>query len=144
MSIVNNRKAYYEYHIIEEYDAGIVLLGSEVKGIRQANVTLNDSFIYIKSGEVWIKNLKVARYKQAYFMEKHDENRDKKLLLTKKQIQKIEKSLQDKGITCIPLSIFIKNNRIKVKIGIAKGKKLYDKRESIKNKDIERDMKRMY
>jgi len=144
MSIANNRKAYYEYHIIEEYEAGIVLLGSEVKSIRQANVTLNDSFIYIKSGEVWIKNLKVSRYKQAHFMEKHDENRDKKLLLTKKQIQKIEKSLQDKGVTCIPLSIFTKNNRIKVKIGIAKGKKLYDKRESIKKKDIERDMKRMY
>jgi SsrA-binding protein len=142
MAIVNNRKAHYEYHIIEEYEAGIVLLGSEVKGIRQANVTLNDSFIYIKSGEVWIKNLKVARYKQAYFMEKHDENRDKKLLLTKKQIQKIEKSLQDKGITCIPLSIFIKNNRIKVKIGIAKGKKLYDKRSSIKEKDIKREISR--
>jgi SsrA-binding protein len=144
MAIVNNKKAYYEYHIIEEYEAGIVLLGSEVKSIRQANVTLNDSFIYIKSGEVWIKNLKVSRYNQTHMLEKHDENRDKKLLLTKKQIQKIEKSLQDKGITCIPLSIFTKNNRIKVKIGIAKGKKLYDKRESIKKKDIERDMQRIY
>jgi len=142
--IINNKKAYYEYHIIEEYEAGIVLLGSEVKSIRQSNVTLNDSFIYIRYGEVWIKNLKVSRYKQAHFMEKHDENHDKKLLLTKRQIQKIEKSLHDKGITCIPLSIFIKNNRIKVKIGIVKGKKLYDKRESIKKKDIERDIQRMY
>lgn len=142
MSIANNKKAFYEYHILEEFDAGIVLLGSEVKSIRMNNVTLSDSFIYIKDGEVWIKNLKVARYKQAHRLEIHDENRDKKLLLTKKQIEKIGKSLHDTGITCIPLSIFIKNNKIKVKIGIAKGKKLWDKRSSIKERDIKRDLQR--
>jgi len=142
MSITNNRKAFYEYHILEEFDAGIVLLGSEVKSIRLGNVTISDSFIYIKDGEVWIKNLKVSKYKQAHRLEVHDENRDKKLLLTKKQIEKIGKSLQDTGITCIPLSIFIKNNRIKVKISVAKGKKLYDKRQSIKEKDIKRDLQR--
>lgn len=136
MSIANNRKAFYEYHIIEEYDCGIVLLGSEVKSIRMGNVTISDSFVYIKDGEVWIKNLKVARYKQAHKLEVHDENRDKKLLLTRKQIEKIGKSLQDTGITCVPLSIFIKDNRIKVKIAVAKGKKLYDKRSAIKDKDI--------
>lgn len=140
--ISNNRRAFYEYSIIEEYDCGVVLHGSEVKSIRLGNVTISDSFIYIKSGEVWIKNLKVARYKQAHRLEIHDENRDKKLLLTKKQIDKIGKSLQDAGVTCIPLSIFIKNNRIKIKIAIAKGKKLWDKRESIKNRDIERDSRR--
>jgi SsrA-binding protein len=142
MSITNNRKAFYEYHILEEFDAGIVLLGSEVKSIRLGNVTISDSFIYMKDGEVWIKNLKVAKYKQAHRLEVHDENRDKKLLLTKKQIEKIGKSLQDTGITCIPLSIFTKNNRIKVKISVAKGKKLYDKRQSIKEKDIKRDLQR--
>lgn len=142
MSIANNRKAFYEYHILEEFDAGIVLLGSEVKSIRMNNVTLSDSFIYIKDGEVWIKNLRVARYAQSHRLEVHDENRDKKLLLTKKQIEKIGKSLHDTGITCIPLSIFIKNNKIKVKIGIAKGKKLWDKRSSIKERDIKRDLQR--
>jgi SsrA-binding protein len=142
MSIANNRKAFYEYHILEEFDAGIVLLGSEVKSIRLGNVTISDSFIYIKDGEVWVKNLKVARYKQAHKLVNHDENRDKKLLLTKKQIEKLKRQLQDKGITCIALSIFIKNNRIKLKIGLAKGKKLHDKRASIKEKDIERDLKR--
>lgn len=142
MSISNNRKAFYEYHILEEFDAGIVLLGSEVKSIRMNNVTLSDSFIYIKDGEVWIKNLRVARYAQSHRLEVHDENRDKKLLLTKKQIEKIGKSLHDTGITCIPLSIFIKNNKIKVKIGIAKGKKLWDKRSSIKERDIKRDLQR--
>ena len=144
MSLAVNRKASFEYFILDEYDAGIVLLGSEVKSIRQGNVTMADSFIYLKDGEVWLKNLKVARYKQAHSSIKHEENRDKKLLLTKKQIKNIEKYLQDKGITCVPLKIFINSNRIKVKIGIAKGKKLYDKRNSIKERDIKRDLQRNY
>ena len=102
MSIVNNRKAYFEYHILEEFEAGIVLLGSEVKSIRMGNVTLTDSFIYLKSGEVWIKNFKVARYKQTHLSEKHEDNREKKLLLTKIQIVKISRMMEDKGITCVP------------------------------------------
>ena len=142
MSIVNNRKAYFEYHILEEFEAGIVLLGSEVKSIRMGNVTLADYFIYLKSGEVWIKNLKVARYKQTHLSEKHEENREKKLLLTKTQIIKISKMMEDKGTTCVPLSVFSKNNKLKVKIGVVKGKKLYDKRQSIKERDVKREMQR--
>ena len=142
MSIVNNRKAYFEYHILEEFEAGIVLLGSEVKSIRMGNVTLADSFIYLKSGEVWIKNLKVARYKQTHLSEKHEENREKKLLLTKTQIIKISKMMEDKGTNCVPLSVFSKNNKLKVKIGVVKGKKLYDKRQSIKERDVKREMQR--
>ncbi len=142
MSIVTNRKAFYEYHVLEEFEAGIMLLGSEVKSIRMGNVTLTDSFIYLKSGEVWIKNFKVARYKQTHLSEKHEENRDKKLLLTKVQIIKISRMMEDKGTTCVPLSVFSKNNKLKVKIGVVKGKKLWDKKESIKKKDIEREIKR--
>lgn len=142
MSLVNNRKAYFEYHILEEYEAGIVLLGQEVKSIRQSNVTISDSFIYLKDGEVWVKNFKIARYKQSHPLVKHDENRDKKLLLTKTQIKKIGKLLEEKGVTCVPLSIFVKNNRIKVKIGVVKGKKLWDKRNSIKERDIKREIQR--
>ena len=142
MSIVNNRKAYFEYHVLEEFEAGIVLLGSEVKSIRMGNVTLADSFIYLKSGEVWIKNFKVARYKQTHISEKHEENREKKLLLTKNQIIKISKMMEDKGTTCVPLSVFSKNNKLKVKIGVVKGKKLYDKRQSIKERDVKREMQR--
>jgi len=142
MSIVNNRKAYFEYHIIEEFEAGIVLLGSEVKSIRMGNVTLTDSFIYLKSGEVWIKNFKVARYKQTHLSEKHEDNREKKLLLTKTQIIKISRMMEDKGITCVPLQVFSKNNKLKVKIGVVKGKKLYDKRQSIKERDVKREMQR--
>jgi len=142
MSIVTNRKAFYEYHVLEEFEAGIVLLGSEVKSIRIGNVTVTDSFIYLKSGEVWIKNFKVARYKQTHLSEKHEENRDKKLLLTKTQIVKISRMLDDKGITCVPLSVFSKNNKLKVRIGVVKGKKLYDKRQSIKDRDIKRELQR--
>ena len=142
MSIVTNRKALYEYHVLEEFEAGIVLLGSEVKSIRLGNVTLTDSFIYLKSGEVWIKNFKVARYKQTHLSEKHDEGREKKLLLTKIQIVKISRMMEDKGVTCVPLSVFVKNNKLKVKIGVVKGKKLYDKRQSIKERDIKREMQR--
>jgi SsrA-binding protein len=142
MSIVNNRKAYFEYHILEEFEAGIVLLGSEVKSIRMGNVTLTDSFIYLKSGEVWIKNFKVARYKQTHLSEKHEDNREKKLLLTKTQIIKISRMMEDKGITCVPLQVFTKNNKLKVKVGVVKGKKLYDKRQSIKERDIKREMQR--
>ena len=142
MSIVNNRKAYFEYHILEEFEAGIVLLGSEVKSIRMGNVSLTDSFIYLKSGEVWIKNFKVARYKQTHLSEKHEDNREKKLLLTKTQIIKISRMMEDKGVTCVPLQIFSKNNKLKVKVGVVRGKKLYDKRQSIKERDIKREMQR--
>lgn len=142
MSIVTNRKALYEYHVLEEFEAGIVLVGSEVKSIRMGNVTLSDSFIFLKSGEVWIKNFKVARYKQTHLSEKHEENREKKLLLTKTQIVKISRMMEDKGTTCIPLSVFVKNNKLKVKIGVVKGKKLYDKRQSIKERDIKRELQR--
>jgi SsrA-binding protein len=142
MSIVTNRKAFYEYHVLEEFEAGVVLLGSEVKSIRMGNVTLTDSFIYLKSGEVWLKNFKVSKYKQSHFLEKHDDNREKKLLLTKTQIIKISRMMEERGTTCVPLSVFVKNNRIKIKIGVVKGKKLYDKRQSIKERDIKREIQR--
>lgn len=142
MTISTNRKANYEYHIIEQWVAGIVLFGSEVKSVRSGNVNMADSFIYMKDGEVWLKNLKIARYAQMHPTDKHDDNRDKKLLLTKKQIQKISKELQNTGITCIPLSVFIQKNKIKVNIAVVKGKKNYDKRQSIKERDIKRELQR--
>ncbi len=140
--IVNNRKAYYEYKIHDEYICGIILLGGEVKSIRMGNVTIKDSFIYLKDNEVWLKNMIVSRYKSSHPLTKHDENRDKKLLLNKKEIERIESKLKESGTTAIPLSIFIQNNKIKIKIGLATGKKLWNKREDIKKKDIEREIKR--
>ena len=140
--IAKNRKIYYEYTIIEEYDCGIILTGSEVKSIRGGGITIVDAFAYFKSGEIWVKNLKVAPYKQAHKLDKHDENREKKLLLHKKEIAKIDRLLEDKGTTIIPLGIFIQNNRLKIKIGVCKGKKLWNKKQDIKQRDIDRDTKR--
>jgi len=140
--IAKNRKVYFNFSIIEEYDCGIILTGSEVKSIRGGGLNLVDAFAYFKSGEIWVKNLKVAPYKQAHKLEKHDENREKKLLLNRKEISKIDRLLGDKGTTLIPLGVFVKNNRIKIKIGVCKGKKLWNKKEDIKKRDIDRDTKR--
>lgn len=140
--ITKNRKTNYLYSILEEFTAGMVLFGSEVKSIRSGNVTLSESFIFIKDGEVWIKNMHIAKYKQSHKLEVHDESRDKKLLLNKKEIERISKKVIDKGITIIPLGIFISNNKLKMKIAVAKGKKNWDKKEDIKAKDIKLDLKR--
>lgn len=140
--IALNRRARYEYTFIEEFDCGIILVGSEVKSVRMGNVTLIDAFIFIKDNEVWIKNLKIAPYKSAHTLDKHEENRDKKLLLNKKEIARIKRKLEDKGITAIPLGMFVKNNKIKIKIAVSKGKKTWDKRETIKERDLTREMNR--
>jgi SsrA-binding protein len=142
MKITTNKKAYFEYSVLESFDAGIILIGNEVKSIRRSDVTIADSFVYIKNGELFIKNMKVAKYKQSHMLDKHDDNREKKLLLNRKEINKIEKLIQGLGTTIIPLEIFVSNNLIKVKIGVCKGKKLWNKKEDIKNRDIDRDAKR--
>jgi SsrA-binding protein len=139
--IIYNRKAKFLYEILEEYEAGIILTGNEVKSIREGNSTIIDAFIYIKDNNVYLKNMVVSTYKKIHPSSKHIENREKKLLLKKKEISNIKKSLQTKGITCVPLSFYNKNNKIKVKVGICKGKKDYDKRESIKKRDQEREIK---
>ena len=137
-----NRKAYHEFSVIEEYTAGLILEGSEVKSIRKGDATISESFIFLKNGEIFIKNMRVAKYKQAHLAEKHDEDRDKKLLLSRKEILRIEKLMQDKGTTIIPLEVFSYKNFIKVKIGVARGKKLYDKRQDIKKRDAERELRK--
>ena len=142
MKILTNRKAYYEYNVIESFDAGIILLGSEVKSIRKSNVSIIDCFACIQKSEIWLKNMRVSRYKQAHLAEKHDENRDKKLLLNRKEIDRIEKLLQDKGTTIVPLEIFTAHNLIKIKIGVVKGKKLWNKKEAIKEREMRREIMR--
>ena len=112
MKITSNRKAYFEYSVLESFDAGIKLIGNEVKSIRRSDVTIADSFVYIKNGELFIKNMKVAKYKQSHMLDKHDENREKKLLLNRREINKIEKLIQGVGTTIIPLEVFISKNLI--------------------------------
>lgn len=144
MKIIN-KKAYFEFSVLMEFEAGIVLLGSEVKSIRNGNVNMSDSFLYVKDGEIWTKNLTISRYKQSHITQIHEENRDKKLLLNRREISRIEKTLQDNGTTMVPLEIFTHNNRIKIKIAVVKGKKQWDKRNKILEREekirIKRDFK---
>ena len=139
---IKNRSAYYEYFIDAKYGAGIVLLGTEVKSLRAGRASFNDSYCLIHKGEVWLKSMHIAEYSHGT-ANNHDPLRDRKLLLQKREIKKIEGKLKEKGYTLIPLRMFLNDkNLVKVEIGLGKGKKIYDKRESIKQKDVEREMKR--
>jgi SsrA-binding protein len=139
---IKNRSAFHEYFFDNKYVAGIVLTGTEVKSLRAGKASFNDSYCIIHKGEIWIKSLHIAEYSHGT-VNNHDPIRDRKLLLQKREIKKIESKLKEKGYTLIPLLIFFnEKNLIKVEIGLGKGKKLHDKRESIKKRDVERDMKR--
>lgn len=137
-----NRKAKFEYEILDTYVAGIVLQGSEVKSIRNGRCNISDSFCIVDNNEVILKNCHISKYDSDKFTN-HEELRDRKLLLTKKEILKLKEKSQIAGITIIPLKLFLQHNLIKVEIGLCKGKKLYDKRESIKERDIERELSRI-
>jgi SsrA-binding protein len=139
---IKNRSAFHEYFIDSRYEAGMVLLGTEIKSLREGKISFNDSYCLIDKGEVWLKSLHIAEYSHGT-VNNHDPLRDRKLLLRKREINKIESKLKEKGYTMVPLRIFFSNkNLAKIEIGLAKGKKLHDKRESIKQKDVEREMKR--
>lgn len=140
--IANNKKANYEYFIISTYEAGIVLCGSEVKSIRLGHASLNDSFITFSKGEAYIKNMHISTYKDAS-IDKLDEKRSRKLLLNKSEINKLLSKVKEKGFTCVPLKVYLKDQLVKVEIALAKGKHLYDKRETLAKKDIERDTQRL-
>ena len=139
--IVNNRKARHDYHILESYEAGIELFGKEVKSIRQGKVNLADCYAQIISGEVWLIGMHISPYEQAgQFNE--DPLRKRKLLLHKREIRKLEIAVTQKGLTLIPTKLYFKDALVKVEISIAKGKKNYDKREDLKRKEIEKQIKR--
>ena len=142
MAESKNRQAFHEYFIDSRYEAGMVLLGTEVKSLREGKVSFGDSYCLVDKGEVWLKSLHIAEYSHGT-ANNHDPIRDRKLLLQKREIKKIEAKLKEKGYTLIPLRIFFSEKGLaKAEIGLAKGKKLHDKRESIKQKDVEREMKR--
>lgn len=135
--IAKNKKAYFDYYIEDVFQAGIVLVGSEVKSIRAGGVSILDSFIVIKNGEVFLKNAYIKKFEKttAYIP---DERKDRKLLLNKQEINKIIRAKQEKNYTIVPLKVYLNNNKVKVEIGLAKGKKLYDKKESLKEKSQKR------
>ncbi len=139
---IKNRSAFHEYFIDHTYVAGMVLLGTEVKSLRQGRASFNDSYCILHKGELWLKSLHISPYSHGT-VNNHDPDRDKKLLLQKRELRKIQAKLKEKGHTLIPLKLFMNDrNFIKIEIGLGKGKKLYDKRESIKKKDQDREMKR--
>src|SRR5580698_10539977 len=139
---IKNRSAYHEYVIEDKYDAGMVLVGTEVKSIREGKVSFVDSFCVFQKGELWVKNMHIAEYRFGT-SNNHLAVHDRKLLLTKKELRKLESKLKDKGYTIVPLRIFFSEKGLaKMEIGLGKGKKVYDKRETIKERDTQKEIKR--
>ncbi len=138
----NNRQAFFNYFIESKYEAGIVLLGTEVKSIRDGKLSFNDAFCLIDNNEVWLRGLYIAEYKLGT-VNNHIAVHDRKLLLKKREIKRLQAATKEKGLTLIPLKVFInENNLVKVEFGIAKGKKLHDKRETIKQRDNDREIRK--
>lgn len=140
-NITVNRKARHEYHILQTYEAGIVLVGTEVKSLREGKANLVDSYAKIKNGEVWLVSAHISEYRQGN-INNHNPTRDRKLLLNKSEIRKLIGKTKEKGLTLIPLRMYFKNGRVKVELALAKGKKSYDKRDAIAKRDFQREQER--
>lgn len=140
--IATNRKANFEYEILEKYEAGIVITGTEVKSLRIGKANLQDAYGRISNDEVWLINSHISEYKFGN-INNHEPLRNRKLLLNRKEIRKIKQALQERGLTLVPLKMYFRGSLVKVEIGIARGKKLYDKRESIKKRETERKLSRI-
>jgi SsrA-binding protein len=136
-----NRQAYHDYFVDETYEAGIMLTGTEIKSIRAGKVNLRGAFARIKDGEVWLENSHIAVFDQGSYMN-HDPLRPRKLLLHRREINHLIGKVQTKGLTLIPLKLYLKDDHAKVELGLCRGKKLYDKRESIAQRDAQREIER--
>jgi SsrA-binding protein len=141
MSIARNRKANFEYFLLEHYEAGLVLKGSEIKSIRARQVSIAEAYIQIEGNQAWLMDCHIAPYDPAS-RENHEPKRKKKLLLNKKEIIHIWQDIKQRGLTVVPTEIYLKDGRAKMDIAVAKGKKLYDKRREIAQKDYQRDLTR--
>jgi len=139
---IKNRQAYFEYYIDDKYVAGIVLTGTEVKSLREGKANFNDSYCIFNKGELWIRSFHISEYSHGT-VNNHDPIRERKLLLNKRELRKLEAKIKEKGYTIIPLRLFFnEKNLAKLEIGLGKGKKLHDKRETIRQRDTERELKR--
>ncbi len=136
--IISNRHAFHEYHILDKYEAGVALKGTEVKSLMSGLIQLKESYVSVKDGEVWLFNAHISQYSHGN-INNHEPLRTRKLLLHRKEIEKLEKETTIKGMTLVVTRIYWKNGRIKFEIGVAKGKKLYDKREDLKSRTIEKE-----
>lgn len=140
--IGTNRKANFQYEILNRYEAGLVLLGTEVKSLRESKVNLQDSYARFFDGELWLLNSHISEFKYGN-INNHDPIRKRKLLLNKRELKKIRAQLEEKGLTMVPTKIYFKGSIVKIEFAIAKGKKMYDKRQSIKQRETERKLKRI-
>jgi len=140
-TVATNRKAYHNYLIQDSVEAGIVLTGTEIKSIRAGRVSLGDAYVRPEAGELWLLNAHIARYEAGSYLS-HEPTRPRKLLLHRKQIDNLTSKMLEKGLTLVPLKLYIKDSIAKVEVALAKGKKLYDKRESIVRRETEREMER--
>ncbi|MGN1259184.1 MAG: SsrA-binding protein SmpB [Christensenellales bacterium] len=140
--IADNKKAYYDYIIEDKFTAGLVLEGAEIKSVRNGKVNLKDSYVIIKNGEVFLLGAHISEYDKMDTLKKIDPTRTRKLLLTKQEIRKLERKVKIKGYTIVPTKMVFINNLAKLEIAVAKGKELYNKKQSIKEKDIKREMDR--
>lgn len=140
---INNRKANYDYEILETVESGIVLTGTEIKSIRNGAANLKDSYAIIKNNEMYLLNMHISHYEEGNIFN-HDETRTRKLLLHKKEILKLNDKIKLQGLTLVPLKLYFKKNKAKILVGLARGKKTYDKRESIKERDIKRNLEKNY
>lgn len=141
--IAQNKKARFDYFVEEKYECGIVLEGTEVKSVKEGNVSFNDSFAEIQNGELWMRNFHISEYKYSYIFN-HNPDRAKKLLVHKEELKRIQRKVDEKGFTLIPLDFYLKNGRVKLTLGVCKGKKQFDKRASIKERDVNRDLQREF
>lgn len=139
--ITKNRKAFHDYHILERFEAGIVLTGTEVKSVRESNINLKDSYAAIRGSEVFLVNSHISPYRHGN-INNHDPVRDRKLLLHRDEIDKLVGKIKERGMTVVPLTVYFKQGRVKVELGLAKGKREYDKRADIAKKDMDRELKR--
>ena len=140
---ITNRRASYDYEFLETYDAGIVLVGTEIKSLRLGKASLADAFCYFVNGELYVKNMNVAEYWWGSAFSRQDPKRDRKLLLTRKELRKLARAVKEKGLTIVATRLFIaENGYAKLNIALARGKREFDKRESIKEKDLRRDLDR--
>ena len=137
-NIAENRKAFHDYHILDTWEAGMVLLGTEVKSIREGRVNLRDSFARVEKGEVWLYNVNISSYSHRGYAD-HEPLRQRKLLMHREEIRKLIGKTTEKGMTLVPVRMYFRKGRVKVAIGLAKGKKDYDKRETIKRRETERE-----
>lgn len=140
-TIITNRKARFEFEILDRVEAGIVLSGTEVKSVREGKISLQESYASARSGELWLEGCTIQPYAHGN-INNHEPTRPRKLLLHRRELDKLMQRVAEKGLTLVPISVYFKGNRLKIEIGVARGKKLHDKRETSKARDVERSMRR--